>query len=59
MSTGLTNGWWNRFIKQWPELSLRKGDSFAVVREHASSLEVFESYLNLLDDVLTKNYAKR
>jgi len=58
MSTGLTNGWWNRFIKQWPELSLRKGDSFAVVHEHASSREVFESYFNLLDDVLTKNMLK-
>jgi len=41
MSRGLTNGWWNRFIKRWPELSLRKGDSFAVVREHASIVMKF------------------
>ena len=58
MSTGLTNRWWNLFIKRWPELSLWKGDSFAVVCEHASSCEVFESYFNLLDDVLTKNMLK-
>ena len=58
MSTGLTNGWWNRFIKRWQELSLRKGDSFAVVHDDASSHEVFESYFNLLDDVLTKNMLK-
>ena len=58
MSRCLTNGWWNRLIKQWPELSLQKGDCFAVVHENASSCEVFESYFNLLDDVLTKNMLK-
>ena len=58
MSTRLKNVWWDRFIKRWPELSLWKGDSFAVVRDHASSCEVFESYFNLLDDVLTKNMLK-
>ena len=57
MSTGLTNGWWDRFIKRWPELSPWKRDSFAVVRDHASSCEVFESF-NQLDDVLTKNMLK-
>jgi len=35
-----------------------EGDSFAAVREHASSREVFESYFNLLGDVLTKNMLK-
>jgi len=48
----------NRFIKRWPELSLRNRNSFAVVCEHASSHEVFESYFNLLDDVLTNNMLK-
>ena len=55
---GLSNGWWNCFIKRWPQLSLRKGDAFAVVREHASSREVFESHFNLLDDILMKNGLK-
>jgi len=55
ISTGSTNGW---FIKRWPELRLLKGDSFAVVREQASSCEVYESYFNLLNDVLTKNMLK-
>ena len=57
MRKGLSNGWWNHFIKQWPQLSLRKSDAFAVVREHTSSREVFESYFNLLD-VLMKSGLK-
>ena len=58
MRKGLSNGWWNCCIKWWPQLSLRKGDSFAVVCEHASNREVFESYFNLLDDALMKNGLK-
>jgi len=45
MSRGLTKGWWNCFIKRWPELGLRKGDSLVVVREHASSHGVLKATL--------------
>ena len=49
-STKLSNGWWVRFLQRWPQLSLRKGDSFAVVCEDASSCsyDVFENYFDLL-----------
>jgi len=39
-------------------LRLRKGDSFAVVREEASDYDAFKRYFDLLDDVLTKNGLK-
>jgi len=29
----LSNGWWVHFIQRWPNLSLQKGDPFAVVRD--------------------------
>ena len=45
----LSNGWWVRFLQRWPKLSLRKGDSFAVVREEAGSYNVFKSYFDSMD----------
>ncbi len=29
----ISQGWWCRFHERWPELSLRKGDSFSIARE--------------------------
>ena len=57
-STKLSNGWWFRFLQRWPQLSLRKGDSFAVVREDASSYDVFKNYFALLESVLTEHGLK-
>ena len=54
----LSNGWWVRFLQRWPKLSLRKGDSFAVVREEASSYDVFKSYFDLLEDVMMEHGLK-
>ena len=57
-STKLSNGWWVRFLQRWPQLSLRKGDSFAIVREDASSYNVFKNYFDLLGSVLTEHGLK-
>ena len=37
-------------MKRWPQLRLRKGDSFPLVRKEV----VFQSYFNLLDETLLK-----
>ena len=34
--------------ERWPELSLRKGDSFPLAREKMTSAEVFNNYFDLL-----------
>ena len=50
----ISQGWWNRFRERWPQLSLRKGDSFPIVREQMTCREVFESYFSLLKETLEK-----
>ena len=50
----LSNGWWVRFLQSWPELSLHKGDPFAIVRNDATSYSVFKEYFDLLELILTK-----
>ena len=54
----LSQGWWVRFRQRWPELRLRKGDSFPIVREQATTYSVFKDYFDLLDETLTKNGLK-
>jgi len=49
----LSNCWWVCFIQQWSNLSLRKGDPFAVIRDQASKQSIFKSYFDLLGDVMT------
>ena len=50
----VSNGWWLRFRERWPNLSLRKGDSFSVARDKMTNPEVFDSYFKLLQDTLEK-----
>jgi len=33
----ISHGWWIRFCKRWPELRLRKGGSFPVVRDQTTN----------------------
>ena len=49
----ISPGWWNRFCKRWPQLRLRKGDSFSIVRDQATSYTVFKSHFDLLGETLT------
>ena len=53
-SDKLSNGWWVRFLHRWPQLSLRKGDSFAVVHKEASTYDVFKYYYDLFEGILIK-----
>ena len=48
----VSNGWWIRFRERWPQLSLRKGDSFPLVRDKVTCRDVFVSYFNLLKQAL-------
>jgi len=48
----ISEGWWIRFCKRWPELRLRKGDSFPVVRDQMTNYNVLKDYFNLLEKTL-------
>ncbi len=50
----ISQGWWCRFRERWPEISLRRGDSFSMAREKMTSHEVFENYFDLLQETLDK-----
>ncbi len=50
----ISQGWWCRFRERWPEISLRKGDSFSTAREKMTSREVFKNYFDLLQETLDK-----
>ena len=48
----ISQGWWWSFRKRWPEVSLRKGDSFSLAREKMTTVEVFNDYFDLLEEIL-------
>ena len=48
----ISQGWWCQFRDRWPELSLQKGDSVTLAHEKMTSLEVFNSYFDLLEETL-------
>ncbi len=50
----ISQGWWCRFRERWPEISLRRGDSFSMAQEKMTSREVFENYFDLLQETLDK-----
>ncbi len=50
----ISEGWWCRFRERWPEISLRRGDSFSMAREKMTSREVFKNYFDLLQETLDK-----
>ena len=54
----ISDGWWVRFKKRWPELRIRKGDAFSLVHEQMPSYEVYDSYFKLLGEVLEANKLK-
>ena len=54
----ISDGWWVHFRKRWPELTMRKGDAFSLVREQMTSYEVYDSYFKLLGEVLEANKLK-
>ena len=48
----ISPGWWSAFYKRWPQISLRKGDSFPIAREKMTTHGVLESYFNMLEETL-------
>ena len=47
----ISNGWWEKFLKRNPTLSLRSGDSTAGVRMEAINRENLDNYFDLLRSV--------
>jgi len=54
----ITQGWWVKFCKRWPEIRLHNGDSFPLVRDQMANHSVFKSYFDLLDETLHKHGLK-
>ena len=54
----ITHGWYNRFMKRQPYLSLHKGDAAANVQLDAIMPEAVKHYFNLLDKILQENNLK-
>ena len=47
----ISRGWFERFMKRQPQLSLRKGDATANVRMNCVDPEAMSQYIDLLNDV--------
>ena len=54
-SVHVSSGWWPRFIKHWPVLSLRMGDTFSIICDRKTRCSIFESYFSLLGETLDKH----
>ncbi len=52
LNHSISRGWWCRFREGWPELRLRKGDSFSLAREKMTNPEVLKNYFELLKETL-------
>lgn len=49
--SAVSNGWWDKFLKRNPMLSLRSGDSTAGIRMDAMNVENMKEYFDLLREV--------
>ena len=50
IQTVLSDGWWERFKKRHPSITLREAASLSYARAMASDRECLESYFDLLED---------
>jgi len=50
-ATRVTHGWWQKFLKRNPSLSLQSGDSTAAVRLDAMNDENMDNYFGMLKKV--------
>lgn len=48
----VSHGWWDRFRKRHPHLTLRAGEALAYRRAIATSPKTFRSYFDQLEDIL-------
>ena len=51
----ICDGWWERFKKRHPSITLREAASFSYARAMASDQECLENYFDLLEDTLKIN----
>lgn len=51
----VSHGWWDRFRKRHPQLSLRTGETLAYVRAVSTNRQVLDRYFDMLEDIVTKN----
>ena len=54
----VTDGWWHRFKKRQPKLSLRRRDATAHVRMDSTNKKTIDAYYNLLESTLEKHNLK-
>jgi len=54
----ISQGWWYHFRERWPEISLRRGDSFSIAREKMTSHRIFENDFDLLQETLDQYQLK-
>ena len=55
IQTVLSDGWWERFKKRHPSITLREAASLSYARAMASDRECLESYFDLLEETLKIN----
>ena len=53
--TVVSHGWWDRFRKRHPHLTMRVGEVLAYRRAVATSPETFSNYSDQLEDILDTN----
>ena len=51
----VSTGWWERFKKRHPNLSLRQGESLAYKRAIVTNRDVIDKYFDLLEETISKN----
>ena len=55
IATVVSSGWWDRYVKRHPQLSLRVVVPLSMARAMASDSEVIDRYFNMLEDCLRSN----
>ena len=55
MPTTISHGWWEKFAKRHPELSLRTGEAVAYRRAISINKGTIYHYFDLLENILKKN----
>ena len=55
ISTVVSSGWCERYIKRHPQMTLRVAVPLSMVRAMASNQEVLDRYFNMLEDCLRSN----
>lgn len=55
ISTVVSSGWWERYVKRHPQIALRVAVPLSMARAMASDREVLDRYFNMLEECLRSN----